>query len=253
MDSQCTFVEQHWQKIGLQATEDFRTVALVNKVLKLTGPDPGLILDAGCGAGVFVVLAQRRGFSVLGVDISTNQVRNAHAILKSVGLPSRLVRCCAVEDLAKEEAKFGSCVALDVLEHLEPPTGFLQTICKVLNASGKLVVSVPALPELYNERDAVSGHYRRYDPDTLRHHLYEGGFKITHLQYWNWLGWIQTIWNRKVLRRNTDYYDFRYSNSRKAKAVNSLLRTWFSLMENWIRPPVGLSLLVVAQPRSSDG
>jgi SAM-dependent methyltransferase len=251
--SQCAFVEQHWRKIGLRAVEDFRTVALTSKVLKLLGPDPGLILDVGCGAGVFVALAHRRGFSVLGIDPSAEQVGNAHSILESIGLPLELVRCCAVEDLAKEGAKFDSCGALDVLEHLETPAIFLQAIREVLKTDGRLVVSVPARPELYSERDAVSGHYRRYDPDTLRQHLHEGGFEVAHLQYWNWLGWVQTVWRRKILLKDVDYYDFRYSDSSKARVMNVLLRAYFSLVENRGRPPVGLSLLAIARPRSGDG
>ena len=218
--------------------------------MQLLGPAPPVkVLDAGCGAGSFVTLATQQNYSVLGIDMSDVQIQNARAILKADRLSPDLVRQCSIEDLAAEGVVFGACVILDVLEHLENPVSFLQATRRTLVSPSKLIVSVPARPELYNQRDVMSGHYLRYDPKTLRHHLREGGFVVQHLQYWNFLGWAKSFLNQKVLfREQTDFYEFRYSSSLAARWLNSGLKTYFLQVENRLRPPIGLSLLAVAMP-----
>lgn len=243
------FVDQHWQKIGSRALEDFRTVALGRKVLQLLETQPGTILDVGCGAGVFTALVSSYGYSALGIDISEAQVQNAHSILVDMGLPTHLVRQYSIDDLIREGRHFDSSVALDVIEHLEDPITFLAKIKEILALSGKLVVSVPAGPNLYNERDRLSGHHLRYDPATLRHQLQMAGFTVARMQYWNFLGWTKSFAKQKILRqKQADLYEFRYSTSLKARLVNSSLTKYFLYIENQLSFPIGLSLLAVARP-----
>lgn len=252
------WMESHWEKMGPQAAQDFRTVAVSLKALRLLGPDPGPILDVGCGYGVLVLHAHRRGHRVLGIDTSERQIAGAAAVLASQGAPAELVRVESLAALADAGQQFRACAALDVLEHIGARADFLGQMRRVLAPDGRLVVSVPAIPAFYDERDRLSGHYLRYDPATLRAHLAEGGFAVEYLQYWNWLGWFQRRLKQRALRaqraqstQNTppaEYYGFRYGGSWQARALNRALRAYFLAFENRLRPPVGLSLLAVARP-----
>jgi methylase of polypeptide subunit release factors len=55
------FVDQHWQKIGSKAINDFRAISVAKKALQLLGNNPGSILDIGAGSGTFVVQSYLQG------------------------------------------------------------------------------------------------------------------------------------------------------------------------------------------------
>ena len=59
-------------------------------------------------------------------------------------------------------------LALDVIEHLDDDRAAVRRLGELVRPGGIVVVSVPALPELFTEFDAIQGHRRRYLPETLR-------------------------------------------------------------------------------------
>lgn len=247
--SELSYLERYCQKIGPRAAKDFRSVALAKKVLHLLGENPGTILDIGCGFGVFVCYAALQGHSVRGIDTSKFQIQGAKRMLCSQGLPDHIIQYSTIQEVTEKGSTFDACVVLDVLEHIQHPSAFLRSIRTILTLQGRLVVSVPAIPEFYDERDRLFGHYLRYDPETLRHHLEDGGFRIEHIQYWNVLGYLKRTIQHKKPSQTAELYEFRFSNSLTARLLNSLLKAYFVVIENRIQPGIGLSLLAVAKPQ----
>ena len=56
---------------------------------------------------------------------------------------------------------------LDVIEHIEDDHGFLAEIADAMRPGAQLVVTVPALPQLWSPWDEELGHHRRYTKQTL--------------------------------------------------------------------------------------
>src|ERR1700728_971712 len=88
------------------------------------------LLDIGCGTGDFIWLAQKRGWSVHGIELSQAavnfavQLRNLDVVL---GEPS---------ELPFGDNSFDVVTALDVLEHVSNPAKVLQNIYRVLKPDG---------------------------------------------------------------------------------------------------------------------
>lgn len=55
-------------------------------------PDPGTLLDLGCGTGRHVAHFARRGFSVTGVDLSDHMLAEARHKIAGEGLMARLIK-----------------------------------------------------------------------------------------------------------------------------------------------------------------
>jgi SAM-dependent methyltransferase len=126
---------------------------------------PARVLDAGCGWGVTLEALERRGYHAAGLDVS----RRALERLDRPG--RRLIEADLARPLPPglEAADAADAVlALDVLEHLDDDRGAVRRLGRLAAPGGVVVVSVPALPELFSEFDAIQGHRRRYLPDTLR-------------------------------------------------------------------------------------
>jgi SAM-dependent methyltransferase len=155
------------------------------------GP-PARVLDAGCGWGVTLEALERSGFEAVGLDVS----RRALERLDAPG--RRLVEADLARPLPAEAGPFDAVLALDVIEHLDDDGAVIGRLGSLLKPGGVLVVSVPALPELYSEFDAVQGHRRRYTPGRLRAAFHGAPLAVERLFWWG--GWMVPILARQRRR-----------------------------------------------------
>jgi SAM-dependent methyltransferase len=146
---------------------------------------PARVLDAGCGWGVTLEALEEHGYRASGLDVS----RQA---LERLNQPGRQLfeadLTCPLGPAALNHATFDAVLALDVIEHLDDDGAALNSLGRLVRPGGLMIVSVPALPELFSEFDQVQGHRRRYQPDDLRGAFDRSGLMIERLYWWgSWL------------------------------------------------------------------
>jgi SAM-dependent methyltransferase len=95
---------------------------------------------------------------------------------------------------------FESIFALNVIEHIEDDDLAIKNCKKLLRAGGQLTILVPAYQWLYNEFDKQLEHYRRYTKKGLKE-LVGRHLKITHSQYFNFIGVFGWFLSGRVLRK----------------------------------------------------
>lgn len=111
-------------------------VRFVERAIRESGED-GVILDVGCGGGLFLDMLRRRGHKVAGLDFS---IAAAATAWRHHGVP---VMCGS---LSSAPLLQGSCAAITmfhVLEHLYDPAAYLDSAHALLAADGRLIVQVP--------------------------------------------------------------------------------------------------------------
>ncbi len=92
----------------------------------------------------------------------------------SMGAASGLNYVCE-----RPQGKFDLILMLDVLEHMETDSKFLdQLVSGNLDADGFIVISVPAWPALFSAHDRALGHFRRYTPGGARALITGQGLRI---------------------------------------------------------------------------
>jgi SAM-dependent methyltransferase len=97
---------------------------------------PLRVLDVGCGPGLLLDEARRRGWQAHGVDLSAWAVEQARA--RGIdALHGTLA------DAAFPSASFDAVFMVDVLEHLTDPVGTLLEATRVLRPGGSLCVVTP--------------------------------------------------------------------------------------------------------------
>jgi SAM-dependent methyltransferase len=96
----------------------------------------GRLLDVGCGHGLLLDEARRRGFEVVGLELSRAAAAHARDVL---GLD---VRCEPFEDFRDAEG-FDVIVLADVIEHLDDPLRALDACADLLRPDGVLAVVTP--------------------------------------------------------------------------------------------------------------
>jgi 2-polyprenyl-3-methyl-5-hydroxy-6-metoxy-1,4-benzoquinol methylase len=111
------------------------TAGIVSSVL----PNGSTVLDIGCGSGMLVDRLSRTGYQAYGLDWSEPAILFAREHYQGEYLLSNVEQGLAIG------RTFDCAVASHILEHLEKPHEFLQSVKEILEPEGYLVVVVPNL------------------------------------------------------------------------------------------------------------
>ncbi|HEX6037532.1 class I SAM-dependent methyltransferase [Longimicrobium sp.] len=197
------------------------------------------VLEVGAGIGTFsALLAGAPGVEQLGL---LEPAGNNYPLLRERFAHDPRVR--AVHGyLEQHTADFSvdSVVTVNVLEHVPDDAAFLRAARSVLRPGGRLLIFVPALPAIYGSLDTVFEHHRRYTRRTLRAALEGAGFGVPVLRYVNLPGVLAWFVTGRVLRKKT-------LNPRDVATYDRLVIPWLMKLERHWSPPLGQSLLAVAQ------
>ena len=154
--------------------ESRRRLALVHRSVRV-----GRLLEIGSAAGFFLDLANRNGFTVLGIEPAEELARAAG---ERFGVE---VRAGFVEDADLEPGSFDVICAWHVLEHIPDPLSVLEALRGVLAPGGFLALEVPnaASPEAVRLGPAwphwdPAHHVGHYTPTALRRLLERAGFTV---------------------------------------------------------------------------
>lgn len=105
-------------------------------------PFTGLsLLDIGCGGGLLCEPMARMGFSVTGLDASSQNIGTARAHAQTSGLEINYM-AQTVEQLGVEtQADFDVVLCMEVIEHVNEPRAFLQACAKMVAPNGIMIMA----------------------------------------------------------------------------------------------------------------
>src|SRR5439155_22020370 len=107
----------------------------------------------GCGTGLVLAELEQVGVRTCVLDMHIGRLRDARA--RIVG---DLLCGNSLAELFPPE--FETILLCDVIEHVDDDVALLQNAGQALIPGGHLVLTVPALPQLWTAVDDASGHKR---------------------------------------------------------------------------------------------
>lgn len=128
----------------------------------------GRLLDVGCGEGLFLEIAKRRGWQTTGTEISGFAAEHAAKEAECEVFQGEL------PDARFADGAFDLVTLWHVLEHVRDPLAYLTEARRILAEDGVLVVAVPNLNNVL-----MKAAYRFFKGKPLR--LYEPDEKELHL------------------------------------------------------------------------
>jgi SAM-dependent methyltransferase len=198
----------------------------------------GTVVEVGAGLGTF---SQR----VLELDsvaklIAIEPDRSAYQALVSrfSGNPRFEARLGFLE--SQHLPPVNSLIAINVLEHIGQDREFLTSAAKVVDHGGHLLVFAPAVPAIFGSLDVSFGHHRRYTCGSLREKIETAGWKVVRIAYSNLPGIAAWFLLGRILSNRT-------ISAWQIRVYDRLVIPWLSRIESIKPPPVGQSLVAVAQ------
>ena len=152
-----------------------RSVRLLEQVVaNVRLPDPGRLLDIGCGNGALLRAFGRfrSGWSLYGTEFNDKYREAVTAIPGVAGFHTG--------DPGQAPGRFDLVSLVHVLEHVPQPKAFLARLADKLEAGGVLLIEVPDASQ--NPFDLlIADHCSHFTPDTLRDLLRAAGYEIVAL------------------------------------------------------------------------
>jgi SAM-dependent methyltransferase len=208
-------------------------------------PADARILDIGTSTGTNLRMLRDLGFSRYeGLDMSDEAVR--WCAEKGYG---RVTRGDA-SALPFPDASFELVLATDIIEHVDDDGLALREVRRVLKPGGRVLVTVPTFRMLWGLQDDVSHHKRRYRLHELSERIEAAGLDVRSGFYFNYLLFLPILLARRMIALLG--VELQSENQVNSPLINRLL-CWIFRFDVWsapkLRPPFGVSCLVVAGPR----
>lgn len=158
--------------------------------------------------------AHNKKYQPLKVDISSNQIEFC--------LPA---------------SSMDTITCVNTLEHIKDDIKALKNMHKLLKKTGRLVLLVPALPQIYGSLDSLVGHYRRYTKKSLHKTIRQTPFKITKQYYTNFFGIFTWFLAGRIFKQKS----FDPRACQKLDKIVPILKA----LETKIKPPLGQSIVAI--------
>jgi SAM-dependent methyltransferase len=204
------------------------------------------VLDVGTSTGTNLRLLREMGFAnVTGLDMSEDAIR--FCAEKGLGP----VQLGDVTRMPFGDGAFSLVLATDIIEHIDDDARALAEIRRVLKPNGSVLFTVPAFMSLWGLQDVVSHHKRRYRRHDFLERVRAAGLDPGDAFYFNYL-LFAPIWSARQLMKVVKP-SVKSENELNPDWLNAALGAVFNVDTRtapWLRPPFGVSILVLARKRA---
>ena len=126
--------------------------------------------------------------------INFNLSQNTNALLKIKYIQRDIA------NISLPANEFDTVICINVLEHVVEEDKALRNIYEGLCPGGFGVFLVPAFECLKGSIDKELGHYRRYNKNIIKNLLYNAGFKIINMRFYNVMGFLGWFLRFRILK-----------------------------------------------------
>jgi SAM-dependent methyltransferase len=211
--------------------------------LHLLPPASEPFLEVGCGHGVFrQQFEEQLGYRVDGCDL------NIAALQAAAPGRGRLLVYNIHDRHPDLVRRYSAVFLMDVIEHIDDDTGFLESAVAHARPGATIVINVPAHQWLHSRYDRVLGHVRRYSRRTLTAVIERAGLQPVSVDYWG-LSLMPLLFARKLLVLFSSSDEIvRHGFQPSSEAVNRMLKRVKDKEIRLLPSPIsGASLLAVAR------
>lgn len=145
-----------------------------------------------------------------------------------------------VDETYDGRTDFTAAVSYNVLEHIHEDVAALDSMRRLVQPGGAVVIIVPAFQFALGPADIATGHVRRYTKRTLRAAMEEAGLVVEKIHYANALGLICYYLATCVLKMMP-------KEGPMVRIYDTLVLPITKAFERLVHPPFGQSVFAVGR------
>ena len=219
----------------LEGASNYNSWIAENFIKKLKSP----VIEVGSGTGnISIYFSQQKELFLTDKDPGLithlkNKFKRKNIKINTLDISKEILRTL--------QGHFKSAIAINVLEHIKDDGKAFRNLNRLLVQGGRLFILVPAKKFAYTGLDKALGHYRRYEKEELIEKIKSAGFTIEKTYFFNFIGLFSWIVRDKIERGHTlKLYQV---------ALFDKLVPVLKIIEGIIKPPLGVSLIVIARKK----
>ena len=246
MEKDFTYIEK--DEVGIETLDVISSADKFNKWMYETIKPycRGEILEIGSGIGNISKYFLEANAKITLSDIRVNYCKHLEDNFKEYATLKEILNLDLVDPLFESKYKnhlnkFDTIFALNVVEHIKNDQLAVENAKKLLKASGKLIVLVPAYNFLYNNFDTELCHYRRYNLKRIQSVYTAVGLNIIRGFYFNCVGMIGWYVSGK-LQGNKNI-------PKSQMSIYNKLVWLFRIADKLVLNKTGLSVIVVGEKK----
>ena len=158
-----------------------------------------MILDAGCGVGLYSLTLAQKGYKVHGIDADEDKINNANKLAQSLCIENISFNTADICKLTINDETYDRIICSDVIEHIHNDNAAISELIRVLKNEGYLILSVPSDLTLLKKMKDDFDHARHgYSKDQLITLLERNGLEVKEcISYCKAFGLLAWKLNRK--------------------------------------------------------
>jgi len=153
----------------------------------------GNVLDVGAGCGSFTKIYS--SFNISSITLTEIDKENIYNLRKNFKKKKIKILNCKIK---KIKNNFDTIMYFHVLEHIYNDFNELKEANKRLKPNGKLIIVVPAHPQIYGKLDKAVGHYRRYEKKFFKKKIFS--LRRVNIKFVDSIGYILYLFNNIFFR-----------------------------------------------------
>lgn len=220
----------------------------IKRVREAIGSSDAVVMEIGCSSGylIKILYAAFPNATVIGADVVREALFRLSKELPGVPLLRFDLLKCPLSEQSVDVI-----IMLNVLEHIENDNEALKSAWKLLRPGGKLVIEVPAGPELYDAYDSELHHFRRYSSGELAQKLSSAGFEVIQQSHLGLLIYPAFFLVKKFNRLFSRVRNLSIVRRQASATSGSRLVRWAMKLESkylsGFRLPCGIRVIAVAR------
>lgn len=123
--------------------KDYAVRKRLSQILHHVNVDDKVVLDVGCGNGIYTLSLATYAKQVIGIDINKKALHEAIKNQVKSGISNVNFSLMSAEAIGFKKDHFDAVVCIETLEHIEKEREALREIRKILKSEGKLICYVP--------------------------------------------------------------------------------------------------------------
>jgi len=141
------------------------------------------ILELGAGSGNVLAYLVSKGVEADGADIYDSSLSYISRYAGKAFKYDVRRDPSAAEETRGLKGSYDAVIMADVLEHLDDPAAALRNAGYFCRKGGVVVITVPAMQELWSPYDVACGHKKRYDVTSLRRMIRDAGMDCLSIKH----------------------------------------------------------------------